>query len=88
MIKKANESIVQSIKQFYKNNANSVYKREIDADENIMIFLYIISKTDCNQLLSHCKFVEKFCSEESLNSISGYYLATFSACINHLIFKT
>ena len=45
----------------------------------------MISKSTLTTLITHCNLIEKFLTESSLASISGYYFVTLNASIDYII---
>ena len=58
---------------------------KLDADQTIAIFMYIVAKADIKSMITHIKIIEKFTTNNILNSISGYYATTIEACVNCII---
>lgn len=72
---KTSELLFKSIHQFY-NSLNRVFNNIVDGDEILSIYTYIAAKSEIHQLMTHCLLIEKFATNNILNSISGYYLTT------------
>ena len=53
----------------------------IDGDELILIFSYIIIYSDINDLLAHLFFIKNFTTQETKNSMIGYYYTIIEASI-------
>ena len=83
-IVKTAEMINISIQNFYKTfKINKSFK--LDADQTLSIFMYIVGKSGVKSLGTHIKTIEKFATNNVLNSISGYYATTLEACVNCII---
>lgn len=83
-IVKTAELINASIHNFYK-----VFKIDkpvkLDADQTLSIFIYVVARAGVKTLATQIKLIEKFATNNVLNSISGYYATTLEACINCII---
>ena len=75
MILKSSEQVLASIKEYY-NNINVTFNNFIDADNILSIFTYITAKSGISNLSAHCNLIERFATNNILNSVSGYYLIT------------
>ena len=80
-IVKVAELITKNIEKFYSDFGLSNTKK-IDADQTLSIFLYIATKSGVTDILAHCRIIEKFSTNNVLNSVSGYYATTLEACVN------
>ena len=74
-ILKTSENIQLCVKEYYLG-INVYFTNNIDADDVLSIFNYIIAKSYIKNMLTHCKLIENFVTSNLLNSISGYYLTT------------
>ena len=83
LILKASEKILTSINDFYEK-ANGKFNKYIDADDLLSIFYYIAAKCQVYTMYSHCALIDKFSTNNILNSISGYYLTTLQASLDYL----
>ena len=75
MILKASENMLTCIKEFY-NKINVPFNNYVDADDVLSIFNYISAKSNITSLHTHCNLIERFATNNILNSVSGYYLTT------------
>ena len=75
------ELILSDILEFYSFLGVSVDLNEIDSDEIMSIFLYIIAKSQVNSIYSQCNFIDKFITESILDSAIGYYFITLKASV-------
>lgn len=83
-IVKTAELIHNSIYSFYKAfNIDNNFK--LDSDQMLSIFIYIVARAGVKSLATQIKMIEKFATNNVLNSISGYYATTLEACINCII---
>ena len=78
-IVKAAEQITVSIEEFYKE-INQTNTKKLDGDQTLSIFMYCVAKSDLKHLGPHIKIIEKFSTNNILNSVSGYYATTLEAC--------
>ena len=83
-IVKTAELITISIQSFY--NTFKIKKSfKLDSDQMLSIFVYIVAKSGIKTVPTHIKLIEKFTTNNVLNSISGYYATTLEACVNCII---
>jgi len=80
-IVKVAELITKSIERFYMRYG-LLNSNKLDADQTLSIFLYIVTKSGLSDLTAHCRIIEKFSTNNVLNSVSGYYATTLEACVN------
>lgn len=80
----SSEMIMECINEFYKK-INVKFNKDIDPDDIMTIYIYMISKSPLTTLITHCNLIEKFLTESSLASISGYYFVTLNASIDYII---
>jgi len=80
----SSELIMECIHDFYKK-INVKFNKDIDPDDIMTIYIYMISKSTLTTLITHCNLIEKFLTESSLASISGYYFVTLNASIDFII---
>lgn len=79
----SSEMIMESISEFYNKN-NVKFNKDMDPDDIMTIYIYMISKSALTTLITHCNLIEKFLTESSLASISGYYFITLNASIDYI----
>lgn len=79
----SSEMIMESISDFY-SKINVKFNKDIDPDDIMTIYIYMISKSALTTLITHCNLIEKFLTESSLASISGYYFITLNASIDYI----
>ena len=79
----SSEMIMECIQEFYKK-INVKFNKDIDPDDIMTIYIYMISKSTLTTLITHCNLIEKFLTESSLASISGYYFVTLNASIDYI----
>jgi len=82
-IVKTAELISSSIEEFYRE-LNQTNTKKLDGDQTLSIFMYIVAKSGLKDISAHCKIIEKFSTNNILNSVSGYYATTLEACLNCL----
>ena len=83
VVLKCAECIMKCIRRFYEEN-DRVFSDNISGDEVLMVFIYIINKSNVSFLVSHCNFIEKFITNQLACSISGYYFSTIMAALNYI----
>ena len=59
----------------------------IDADELLSIYLYIIynMNKDFDSIISEFDFIQNFITQATKGSIIGYYFTTITICINFIL---
>ncbi len=57
----------------------------IDADELMTIFIYIIIKTQMNDILIHSKFIKEFTTSTTRSTMIGYYYTTLEASLIYIL---
>lgn len=76
------EMIKISIKNFYKeNHLKNIKSKNLDSDEILAIFLFILVKSGVKSLHVDLKIIENFTTDRILNSKNGYYLMTLQLCL-------
>ena len=53
----------------------------IDGDELILIFAFIVIKTQMPELLAHLWFIKNFITQDTKTSMIGYYYTTIEASV-------
>lgn len=56
----------------------------ISGEDMLTIFIYIVMKSNLENLNGHLKIIEQFTSQNLLNSKAGYYFTTLQICVLHL----
>ncbi|KRX03017.1 hypothetical protein PPERSA_04812 [Pseudocohnilembus persalinus] len=84
MILRASENIMKIITDYY-NFFGAKFNNIVDADDLLSIYNYITLKSNVPNLATHCILIEKFSTNSTLNSLSGFYLTTIQASIDFLI---
>jgi len=82
-IVKVAELVPLTINDFYQELGQKQNKK-LDADQTLSIFMYIVAQSQVTDISTHCKIIEKFSTNNVLNSVSGYYATTLEACVNCL----
>jgi hypothetical protein len=77
---KTAELITTSIEDFYRELSQTNTKK-LDGDQTLSIFMFIVAKSKITNIAAHCKIIEKFSTNNILNSVSGYYATTLEACL-------
>jgi len=80
-IVKVAELISTAIETFYRDMGAQSTKK-IDSDQALAIFMFILIKSQLTDVLTHCRIIENFITNNILDSISGYYATTLEAAVN------
>ena len=84
-ILEVSDSIKKNIKEFYdENKLTHVKYKQLDGDDILAIFLYVLAKTNMKNMRVHLRIIEKFTTENILNSKNGYYLMVIQLCLRFL----
>jgi hypothetical protein len=70
-------------KDFEKNITPSLLN--IDADELMTIFIYIIVKAQFPEVLIHNKIIKEFTTSTSRSTVVGYYYTTLEASLIYIL---
>ena len=81
-IMKTAELLIREIGAFYESDGK--LEEELGGDEILALFVYIVAKTECPQLIVQCKIIDLFMTSNQMNSIVGYYLATIQVAIKYI----
>ena len=78
--------ITESVDEFWKNEKNLPDKfLNIDADELMSIYLYIVYNMDLSSIFTQLDFIDNFTTPITKQSMIGYYYTTISTCINFIL---
>ena len=78
----ASQKLFEEINLLDKTNTGDNFLiNDLNSDELIPIFVYLINKTSIPSILTHCNLIERFLNPNLLSSIIGYYLTTIKASI-------
>lgn len=79
--------ITECVNEFWKdfNDLITPSLLNIDADELMTLFIYIIIKSQMPQLLVHCKFVKEFTTGSTRSTMIGYYYTTVEASLIYIM---
>ena len=79
--------ITNCVNRFWKNTENIIKPEmlNIDADELMTIFIYIIYKCDLPSLFVHADFINYFISKTTKSAMIGYYYITLQGCLDFLL---
>ena len=80
------EFIHEEIEEFYllkEENKKEKLSFEIPLNDIMMIFVYIISKSQVKTLITHCNLIDKFIRNDTLEIYSHYSFLTFRACVDY-----
>ena len=76
--------IKKEITDFYADEG--IQERcNVNADQILSILIFLIAKGDVRDLLCECEFVKMFAAGNAMASLSGYYLITLEAAVNHIV---
>ena len=79
--------ITNCVNRFWKNTENIIKPEmlNIDADELMTIFIYIIYKCELPSLFVHADFINYFISKTTKSAMIGYYYITLQGCLDFLL---
>jgi hypothetical protein len=79
--------ITESVNYFWRDMQNIVTSSllNIDADDLMTIFIYIIIKSNMTDLLIHSKFIKEFTTNTTQSTMVGYYYTTLEASLTYLL---
>ena len=78
--------IKECIEQFWKDNQIPEKNYlNLDADEFMSIYLYIIYNTNLESIYTELDFINYFIADKTKQSKLGYYFATVDACLNFIM---
>lgn len=83
-IVKVAELVNECIDEFYRKYGGVRSEDGLSGDETLAILMYILTKSKVENVLAHCKIIEKFSTSNILSSVSGYYSITLEACVNYI----
>mmetsp|Transcript_20090 Transcript_20090/g.19057 ORF Transcript_20090/g.19057 Transcript_20090/m.19057 type:complete len:123 (-) Transcript_20090:278-646(-) len=74
--------IVKSIDHFWRKvKILEKSKLTLDADQLLMIFIFVTVRSKVTELLSHLKFINEFSTESLRKSKLGFYTSTLEVAI-------
>jgi hypothetical protein len=79
--------ITESINSYWKDFSNIITSSllNIDADELMTIFIYIIIKSQMSDILIHSKFIKEFTTNTTKSTMMGYYYTTLEASLIYIL---
>lgn len=79
--------ITECVNEFWKDFENIITSSllNIDADELMTIFIYVVIKAHMPELLIHSKFIKEFTTSNSRSTMIGYYFTTLEASIIYIL---
>jgi len=79
--------ITECVNEFWKDFENIITASllNIDADELMTIFIYVVIKSHMPELLIHAKFIKEFTTNNSRATMIGYYFTTLEASIIYIL---
>jgi len=75
--------INKSTEKFYKRFGLEC-GRKLDPDETLSLFVYLLARSELKNVSAHYRIIEKFSTNNVLNSISGYYAVTLQAGMDYV----
>jgi len=75
--------INKSTEKFYKR-FDLECGRKLDPDETLSLFVYLLARSELKNISVHYRIIEKFSTNNILNSISGYYAVTLQAAMDYI----
>jgi hypothetical protein len=87
IIANISNQITSCINSYWKNYEKVITKSllNIDADELMSIFIYIIVKSQLPELLIHTKIIKEFTTCVTKNTMIGYYFVTLDASVMYIL---
>ena len=78
--------VTNSVNDFWKEMKNHFDSSllDINADELMAIFIYIIMKSQLPELVVHLNIIKEFTTAVTRNSMMGYYYTTMEAAIIYI----
>ena len=80
------------IGDYIKNELNEFYSKnlkekdcdfELSTDDYVVIFIYLISKSNLKSIVSHCNLIERFIDYKTLEFCNEYSFFLFRACVDY-----
>jgi hypothetical protein len=87
IIASISSEITDSVNNYWKNMDNLITSSllNIDADELMTIFIYIIIKSNMTDILIHSKFIKEFTTSTTQSTMIGYYYTTLEASLIYIM---
>ena len=78
--------IMNNIDKYWQSRKDKLPSNflNLDADEIMSIYLYIIYKANFSTIVDHIDFIEHFTTSCLKQSALGYYYTTFEGCIRYI----
>lgn len=79
--------ITECVNNYWKEFENVITSSllNIDADDLMTIFIYIIIKSNMSELLIHSKFIKEFTTSTTRSTMMGYYYTTLEASLIYIL---
>ena len=79
--------ITQSVENYWSNINEDIPSNflNLDADEIMSIYLYIIYKLDSSSILAHLEIIKHFTTNYTKQTVLGYYYSTFEGCLRYIL---
>ena len=80
------ELIIKSVDKYWEKRKEELPPNflNLDADEIMSIYLYIIYKANLVTIVDQIEFIKHFTTSVTKQSIFGYYYSTFEGCLRYL----
>ena len=87
MISYLSELIIKCVDKYWENRKDELSPNflNLDADEIMSIYLYIIYKFNLSTIVVHLEFIKYFTTTITKQSIFGYYYSTFQGCLKYVL---
>jgi len=87
LIATISSEITDCVNNFWKKYENVITSSllNIDADELMTIFIYIVIKSQMSELLVHSKFIKEFTTCTTRASMMGFYFTTLEASLIYIL---
>jgi hypothetical protein len=86
LIAKISQEITEAINNYWKDMSNIISNTllNIDADELMTLYIYIIIKSQMSEILVHSKFIKEFTTNTTKSTMLGYYFTTLEASLMYI----
>ena len=74
--------ITDCIKEFWKGYEEDDIDLNINADDLMTIYLYIVYNMDLSSIYTQLDFIKYFIGEKTKNTMIGYHYVTLEGCLN------
>mmetsp|Transcript_45812 Transcript_45812/g.33549 ORF Transcript_45812/g.33549 Transcript_45812/m.33549 type:complete len:180 (-) Transcript_45812:119-658(-) len=85
-ITQTSKCIVKSIDHFWKNvKVLEKSKLTLDADQLLMIFIFVTLRSKVTEMLAHVKFINEFSTDQVRKSKLGFYASTLEVAVQQVL---